>query len=297
MEGGRTDLKFKVYLRLMRPVNCVMMGIAVLIGEFIALKGSLNPLASLLGFLTAFTLAGGSMAANDYFDREVDAVNEPTRPIPSGQVTPSQTLIFSALLGVLGLAFAFLSLRFFQGLLAPLVAGASFALALGYNGWGKRFGLLGNLMVSACVAVPFLYGAFMVGVLPSLLLAFFAALAFLSNTGREIVKGIADMEGDRLRRIETLALKYGPRLAAWAASAFYRSAIILSILPPVLGLVSIYYVPPVALACLSFAYTSLKILGSPELGEARRLKRLSLLGMLFGLIGFMAGAIGEPVIS
>ncbi|MHC1589648.1 MAG: UbiA family prenyltransferase [Candidatus Hecatellaceae archaeon] len=290
-------MKAGVYLRLMRPVNCVMMGVAVLIGEFIALKGSLNPYASLLGFLTAFTLAGGSMAANDYFDREVDTVNEPDRPIPSGQVTPGKALAFSALLGALGLAFAFLSWRFFQGLFAPLVAGISFALALGYNGWGKRFGLPGNLMVSACVAVPFLYGAFMVGVLPSLLLAFFAALAFLSNTGREIVKGIADMAGDRLRRIETLALKYGPRPAAWAAAAFYLSAVVLSVIPPVLGLVSAYYVPPVALSCLGFAYTSLKILGRPEVKEARGLKRLSLLWMLLGLAGFMAGAVGEPLIS
>ena len=290
-------MKAGVYLRLMRPVNCVMMGVAVLIGEFIALKGSLNPYASLLGFLTAFTLAGGSMAANDYFDREVDAVNEPDRPIPSGQVTPGQALAFSAFLGALGLVFAFLSWKLFQGLFAPLVAGVSFALALGYNGWGKRFGLLGNLMVSACVAVPFLYGAFMVGVLPSLLLALFAALAFLSNTGREIVKGIADMAGDRLRRIETLALKYGPRPAAQAASAFYLAAVALSFIPPVLGLVSVYYLPPVALSCLGFAYTSFKILGRPEVGEARRLKRLSLLWMLFGLIGFMAGAVGEPLIS
>jgi len=281
----------------MRPLNCGMMGLAVLIGEFIVLGGGLNPEASLLGFLTAFTLTGGSMAANDYFDREVDAVNEPGRPIPSGLVRPGEALALSALLGGIGLALSLSSWRLFQGFLAPPVAGGSFALALAYNGWGKRFGLPGNLMVSACVAVPFLYGAFMVGLTPSLLLTLFAAMAFLSNTGREIIKGIADMEGDKLRRVETLALKYGPRRAAQAASAFYLSAVGLSLLPPFLGLVSAYYIPFVALACLGFTYTSLKAVSRPEPGEAKKLKRLSLLWMLLGLLGFMAGSLSRPVIS
>lgn len=290
-------MKFRAYLGLARPVNGFMMGMAVLIGEFIVLRGRLDLPASLLGFLTAFTLTAGSMAANDYFDREVDAVNAPRRPIPSGLVKPREALAFAGLLGGLGLLLSFLSWRLSGGFLAPLVAGLSFALALAYNGWGKKLGLPGNFMVSACVAVPFLYGAFMVGVYPSLLLMFFAGMAFLSNTGREIIKGIADMEGDRLRQVETLALKCGVRQAGRLAAAFYVAAVILSFLPPLLGLVSFYYVPPVALACLGFIHVGLRIVRRQGVEEALRLKRLSLLWMLLGLLGFMAGAINSNFLS
>ncbi|MHC1586403.1 MAG: geranylgeranylglycerol-phosphate geranylgeranyltransferase [Candidatus Hecatellaceae archaeon] len=281
-------MKAKAYFRLLRPPNCAMMGLAVLVGEYLTL-GRLDSWASLLGFLTAFTLTGGSMAANDYFDREVDRINEPTRPIPSGQVKPGEALMLASIMGLLGLFSAFASWIFFGGWLAPMVAGASFALAIYYNGWGKRFGLLGNLMVSACVAIPFLYGAFMVGVMPSLALMFFAAMAFLSNTGREVLKGMADVEGDRLRKVKTIAIQCGLKAAAIAASAFYVAAVVLSVFPPALNLVSVYYVPPVAGCCLGFAYISLKILSKPRVEEAKRLKKLSLLSMLLGLIGFMVG--------
>ena len=289
MEGE--ELAFRAYLTLLRPVNCAMMGFAVLIGEFMALGGKLNFEASILGFLTAFTLTGGSMAANDYFDREVDKVNQPTRPIPSGKISPQQALWFAGALGAIGILLSFLSLLRFEALLAPLIASGSFVLALAYNGWGKRFGLLGNLMVSGCVAIPFLYGAFMVGLLPKTVLGFFALLAFLANTGREILKGMVDVAGDKLRRVETIAIKYGLRRAAQYASAFYLSAVALSLIPPALGIVSIYYVPPVALADLGFIYTSIAITKAPTGGNAEKLKKLSLLWMLLGLIGFILGAV------
>ncbi|RLI28894.1 MAG: hypothetical protein DRO46_03390 [Candidatus Hecatellales archaeon] len=282
-------MKVEAYLQLVRPLNSAMMGVAVLIGEYMALGGTLNLQASLLGFLTAFTLTGGSMAANDYFDREVDRVNEPERPIPSGRVTPREALWLAGILGAVGLFLSFLSWLFFRGFLAPLVASASFTLAIYYNGWGKRLGLLGNLMVSGCVAIPFLYGAFMVGVYPSLLLAFFAALAFLANTGREILKGIADVEGDKLRGVKTLAITWGAWKAALAASAFYLAAVILSLIPPFLGAVSPWYIPPVALACAGFLYVSFRILWKPGRVEARKLKKLSLFWMLSGMVGFLLG--------
>jgi geranylgeranylglycerol-phosphate geranylgeranyltransferase len=284
------DLGFTAYLTLLRPMNCAMMGFAVLIGEFMVL-GGLNLEASILGFLTAFMLTGGSMAANDYFDREVDKVNQPTRPIPSGEVSPREALWFAGILGFIGILLSFLSMFLFEAFFAPLLASGSFILALAYNGLGKRFGLLGNLMVSGCVAIPFLYGAFMVGLLPEAILGFFALLALLSNTGREILKGMVDVAGDRLRKVETIAIKYGLKTAAHYASAFYLAAVALSIIPPILGLVSVYYTPPVALADLGFIYTAIAATRKPTGEKAENLKKLSLLWMLLGLIGFILGAV------
>ena len=64
-----------------------MMGLAVLIGELITYFTLLPFEPSLFGFFTAFTLTGTSMIVNDYWDRDVDAINAPERPIPSGLVS------------------------------------------------------------------------------------------------------------------------------------------------------------------------------------------------------------------
>ena len=44
-------------------------------------------MAIVLGFVTGFAICAFSMVANDYYDIEVDRVNQPTRPLPSGAVS------------------------------------------------------------------------------------------------------------------------------------------------------------------------------------------------------------------
>src|SRR3990172_2796109 len=86
--------KAKGVIRLMRPINCVIMGFAVFVGAVLA-----NPafaggdwLKIAYGFLTGFTFCAAAMVVNDYYDRAIDAVNEPSRPIPSGLVTVREAL-------------------------------------------------------------------------------------------------------------------------------------------------------------------------------------------------------------
>ncbi len=86
------------FIRLIRPINGLMMGLAVIVGASLALAETFSinvALNLLLGFTTAFTLTGASMAINDYYDRQIDAINEPNRPIPSGLIQPKQALIFA----------------------------------------------------------------------------------------------------------------------------------------------------------------------------------------------------------
>jgi len=123
------------FLRILRPVNSVMMGISILVG--VVLVGGLSSNVSfeylLLAFLTGFTLTGSAMAINDYFDRDVDAVNEPSRPIPSGDVKPSEAIYYSLLLSFIGLATAYLTSLTNLG-----VAVFSWLVMMVYSIWGKR---------------------------------------------------------------------------------------------------------------------------------------------------------------
>ena len=77
-----------------------MMGFAVLVGAILArTNGSNFLLADLIyGYVTGFALTAGSMVANDYYDRNIDAINEPNRPIPSGLIRPREALAFAFLL-------------------------------------------------------------------------------------------------------------------------------------------------------------------------------------------------------
>jgi len=141
--------KLEALLRIMRPVNCLMMGFAVIVGGVIARSSVLGASATNLvyGFITAYTLTAGSMAVNDYYDREIDATNEPNRPIPSGLVKPKDALIFAAVLALVGFAASYAT-----GFISLAVALISWMLFTSYTTVGKRSGLPGNFLVSICVA-------------------------------------------------------------------------------------------------------------------------------------------------
>jgi geranylgeranylglycerol-phosphate geranylgeranyltransferase len=277
------------FVRLIRPINATMMGLAVLVSVFVA-TGTVFPLPpSLLGVLTSLTLSGTSNVTNDYFDRHVDAVNAPSRPLPSGVISTTEALLLASFLGVIGLISALST-----NLLCAVIASASLIIALLYNAKGKETGLVGNLMVSALVALPLVYGGFIRGDAITLdrlsLPLVFASMAFLANTGREVTKGIMDMEGDRLRSVKTVALQSGARTAAITASLFNCSAVALSLFPPLLGWTSWPYLPLVAVADLGFLASSYHLVKDHTKGNARKIKNQALLWMLLGLSAFVAGA-------
>jgi geranylgeranylglycerol-phosphate geranylgeranyltransferase len=268
-----------------------MMAFAVMIGA-VTLRKSVFPITPLLlGFVSAFTLNGASMVTNDYWDRSVDAINEPTRPIPSGQVSTGEALIYASILITIGLASAYLT-----NLACLFVAAISILVSLTYNTKGKQMGLLGNFMVSTCVAIPFIYGGLIYGGVDFsqrgfVLALSFALMAFLSNTGREVTKGIADVEGDKTRNVRTLAIKHGSRTAASISVLFYLLAIILSVFVWLFDLVSWWYLPLVILADAGFIWSSITLLQDHSKENAKKVKRRVLAWMLIGLLAFILGGI------
>lgn len=281
--------KAKALVRLIRPVNCVMMGFAVIVGAALADRGiSAQQFQNLLlGFSTGFFLTGATMAVNDYYDREIDAVNEPKRPIPSGAVDPREALALAIALTLVGFLAA--AATNWQCL---VLAAASWAVFVLYTTKGKRTGFLGNLMVSTCIAVPFVYGGFVVaeGLTPAV--GVFVAIVFLSNTGREVTKGIVDLEGDREKNIRTVAVLHGEKKAALVAAALHIFAVSLTPVPWVLGMVFFWYLPFVALTDMGLILSSVLLLLNPSRENAKRIKNRELAWFLSGLLAFIAGVIG-----
>jgi geranylgeranylglycerol-phosphate geranylgeranyltransferase len=280
--------KVSGFVRLMRPINCAMMGFAVFVGAVLADPQFFNAawLGVLYGFITGFMLTAASMTINDYYDRAIDAINEPSRPIPSGSVSEQQALGFVFVLSAVGFVFAYLT-----SVLCLVVAIISWIVVVAYVTVGKRSGLPGNLLVSTCVAIPFIYGSITVLSQVPLSVVLFTLMAFLSNTGREITKGIVDVKGDAAEGIKTLAVRYGEKNAAVAAALFYVSAVALTPIPPLLELVSFWFIPLVLVTDIGLVASSALLLKNPSRENARKIKNLILLWFVIGLLAYVFGVL------
>ena len=271
-------------LTMMRLPNCVMIGFAVIVGEIIS-SVIVPSRAVFYGFMAGFFLLAASMVVNDYFDREIDLINEPKRPLPSGVVSTTEALSFAAILGSLGLLSASKT-----GIPTLLIALLSLVIMISYNARVKKTGLLGNVLVSTNVAIPFVYGGFAVASL-NWSLAIFALLAFLSSVGREIVKGIVDVPGDKSRGVRSIAVTKGNAIAGKYGATLFLAAVALSALPLLFGLVTYYYIPLVVICDIGFVLTAYSILINPSPGNAKRSKKYVLLWMTFGLLAFVLGSL------
>jgi geranylgeranylglycerol-phosphate geranylgeranyltransferase len=274
----------------MRPLNCLMMGFAVIIGASLA---SLNSASAswpslVYGFITGFTLTAASMATNDYYDREIDAINEPHRPIPCGLVKPREAIGLALVLTTVGFVTAYLTN--IQYPLCLAIAVVAWALLVAYTTVGKRSGLSGNLLVSACVSIPFVYGSAAVTSAVELNVLLSASMVFLSITGREVTKGIVDVQGDKKHSVKTLAVRYGEKNAAVVAAMFYLSAVCLSPVPWLLGRVSFWFVPLVTVADVGLVASSFTLVKNHSRENARKIKNTVLLWFIFALLAFFASA-------
>jgi len=212
------------YIRILRPVNAVMAGIASLLGVIVA-TGTIPP-QSLLLVPVVFLITGAGNAVNDYYDRDIDAVNRPDRPIPQGEVTPAGALGYSAVLFVAGI------------LLATPVSVACLAIAVLnslilvlYARNLKQVPLAGNIAVAYLSGSIFLFGGAYAGVEGLLLNIPVAVITILCMTSREVLKDAEDVEGDLIGGARTLPMITGIRNAAIVAFLLALSAIIVSYLP------------------------------------------------------------------
>src|SRR5882762_3477535 len=169
--------RLNAYLALIRPPNTVMIGLAVVVGEVIAVAPKLPGISeAVFGFLTASLMMAGTMIANDIYDVEIDKVNSPQRPLASGIIKTREAMVLAVALSAAAIGFS--------ALLGPstfLTALLALALMVYYNTKGKKTGLVGNAVVSFNVALPFFFGGLAVGTSVRPLLFIFSVVAFFAN--------------------------------------------------------------------------------------------------------------------
>lgn len=221
--AGETNL-WKIRLQLMKPITWIPLIWGVVCGAASSghftwtLENVLVAAACML--LAGPLLAGYTQTLNDFYDREIDAINEPYRPIPSGVISVPQvvTQILVLLLAGLGLAYVLdrwaghsfptITLLALIGSFLAYIYSAP-PLKLKKNGW------LGNYALGASyIALPWCTGHALFGDLNAtiVLLTLFYSLAGL---GIAIVNDFKSIEGDRQLGLQSLPVMFGVGPAAW----------------------------------------------------------------------------------
>jgi len=172
------------------------------------------PLIAVGVLLAGPMVCGTSQAVNDWFDRHVDAINEPDRPIPSGRIPgrwglgiavawTALSLLVSAVLGPWGFAAAAVGLLLAWAYSAP-------PLRLKANGWW------GNLACGLCYeGLPWVTGAVvMTGAAPTPQLMLLALLYSLGAHGIMTLNDFKSIEGDARCGIRSLPVQLGAVAAA-----------------------------------------------------------------------------------
>ena len=273
--------QIKGLYKICRPLSTLSGALSVLLGGFVAGTGEWSNI--FLAALVTVLISSSANAWNDYLDIEIDKINQPQRPLPSGMVTPQAAIIFAAITALLSIIIAA-----FINQPAFIIAIISNILLFLYSWKLKSTVLLGNFTVAFISAMSVMFGGIAAGnVRPTIWLA---VIIFVAILGREILKTLADYDGDLRQKCHTVSTVWGRRPAR---IIFYILALItigLMLLPyifrvfaPIYAYIVVFGVYPVLL------YVLVKV--SRE-RTGPQLERLSQLMKYDFLIWFLAVVLG-----
>ncbi|WP_131160536.1 geranylgeranylglycerol-phosphate geranylgeranyltransferase [Aeropyrum pernix] len=282
--------KVKAAIEITRPVNSLMVSLAIILSLGIASRWSFQgftPIDLVTVVVAGYCLSSVAMITNDIIDLEIDRINAPHRPLPAGKVSTVEATILSIFLAALG---------FLAAISVDLITTAFYlgglALSLLYNTLLKRTGLPGNIVVAALVSAPFMYASLEAGGLGGPM-SVFSTMVFLAVLGREVAKGVPDVEGDKAAGVRTVAVVFGKKTAAAVASALYLASAALGYIPLIYGYVDpLIYTPFMLLLTLLVVREALLIVKRPTRENVLAHKNRVLGYMLIGLVAFALGTLG-----
>lgn len=273
----------KAYFELTRPVNAVIAAASIFVGAIVTGE-KIEPLWNvILVCLSGICIAGGGNAINDYFDIEVDRINRPQRPIPSGRASKTWAFVFSLLLLAVGTL-----LGLVLGWKTGLIAFCSSALLILYSYRFKQVALLGNCVVSFVASLAFIYGGLAYDRFgPTLIPAWFA---FLFHLGREVIKDIQDCAGDTVTHAKTLPIRFGQKTAVIVVTYVFMLLILSTMVPALLSNYGTAYLVVVILGVdIPLMYIIRSMWKDPQPSNLGRISSILKIDMLIGLLAIYLG--------
>ncbi|MHA1167473.1 MAG: UbiA family prenyltransferase [Candidatus Hodarchaeales archaeon] len=250
----------------------------------------------IIGIFLPFIMVGAAQAINDVYDLDSDIKNKRyDRPLVRGDLEPGFVKYLSIVLLLAGPVLAGWLFGFIVFVLCLIFAG----LAFWYSVAGlKRSGILGNVAVSTGYTAPYIIGsvsieAFYPGQLSQelvLSIILMSIITFLGALGREFMKGIMDIDGDKNAGVNTVAVVFGPVNAARLSIVFFVLAVIL--LPLQMLLIfknSLVYVIFMLLMIFFLLYTVFLLIKSPTAETVKKTRFLTRYAFYAGAVAFLLG--------
>nr|WP_316560240.1 geranylgeranylglycerol-phosphate geranylgeranyltransferase [Methanimicrococcus sp. Es2] len=281
--------KISTYLEFMRYKNAAMAGVSSIVAVFIAssilnyqMDGDLFHTITHLFyiFIMVFLATGAGNMLNDYYDVDIDRINKPNRPLPSGRIGLKEAVYLTIICFSVALLIAFLI-----NPVAGIIGFINVFILIWYAKTLKRTVLLGNLSIAYLTGSTFLFGASFLGTDGVLVMIPLFLLAFLATAAREIVKDIEDIKGDSEDGAVTFPIKYGEKPAIYLAAAFGFLAVLLSPLPYVLGILTVHYLYALVFVILCF-FAAIYYLFKKDYAKSSQLFKIS---MFLALAAFIIG--------
>jgi geranylgeranylglycerol-phosphate geranylgeranyltransferase len=239
---------FPPWFQITRPHNCLGASLAVLLGAYLAEGPAvLSARPTLLAGIVVWCIVAGNNVVNDLHDLQVDRLQKPYRALPSGRLAASTASRMAWMLFLGSLILAGLI-----GAASLLVALLAIALGVLYSLSWKNSVLIGNGVVGLLSGLAVIYGGLAASrVDVRVLLA--AASVGLFVFSREILKTVADLEGDSRVGISTIATRMGSQATLRLFTALVGLFVLVIAAPWFIGYASDSYLIAVNLGiCIPF---------------------------------------------
>ncbi len=286
-------------LKLTRIEHSLILIIAVISGEIIVLKHLPDLYLLILSLITPIFISMSAFAINDYFDVKTDKINKKNRPIVTGAIKKSNALIISLICLTIGL-----TTSFFINMNAFIIAIIFGFVAILYSYKLKDIFLIGNIFIGLSMAIPFIFGNYVVSNNISINIIFISILILFAGIAREINGMVRDYEGDnKIRKTKNIIKYIGIVNSTILSFCLYLVAIFISIYLFLFNKqfeFNIFYLIPILIADLLIIYISiiyLKInfkikINKKKIDNFYNVSRnLSLLAMTIALIGFIVASL------
>jgi len=260
-----------------------MTGLGIVFSILLYSGWTIDYVKIVIGFITGFLGSSAAMVINDVVDYRVDAINKPWKPIPSGIVDRVKASYLS--IALLTTAIAINTLLGIYPLFTALVYGV-----LGYIYSFLRRYWWSHFIVAFSTTSPIIYGYVVAGSPKQYLVLaiMFSTTIYTATLGREIVKAIMDLEGDKRYGYNTLPLKYGIDNARKTILFTTITAPLLAYITGYLAQTSITYYLLITISITIYVYhmvSTIKNIHDKKLLEKTR--RNTLYAMLIGLFAFL----------
>ena len=276
------------YIEILRPGNAVMGAITIIL---IAIIDKTFNIPLLLAMLAVFFETAAGNVINDYFDYNIDLINKPERPIPSGRISLTAGRNYGYLQFLLGTICGFLISYLTNNWIPFAIVLIADVILYLYAYKLKSTPLIGNLAVGFMTGFGFVFGGFTINtpniITTSIFLGFFA---FVMTTAREIIKDIEDIEGDAAEGAKTLPIMIGEKIPAMLAVCLIIIDCALCPLLYYYHIFGIYYLAVIAIAVLLFLYSAILILKSQDRQTAHKASKYLKIGMLIAFVAFIFGS-------